>query len=94
MDLIETLAAFFNEPKEITEDKTPEGFCPNCWGRQRYDGKYREMVKDMQLDVNDHRANYAFIQKFVVENLNGIRLKNVVIGAECPSCKSAVPKDQ
>lgn len=87
MDLIETLASFFNKPKEETEGKTPEGFCPNCWGQQKYDGKFRDLVEDKQVDVNDHRANYAFIQKFVVENLDGIKLKNAVHGAKCPKCK-------
>jgi len=87
MDIIETLSSFFKKAKEETKGKTPEGFCPNCWGQQDYDGKFREMESDMQIEVNDHRANYAFIQEFMVTNLNGIKLKSAVHGAECPTCK-------
>lgn len=34
----------------------------------------RDMYIDKQIDVNNHDANYAFIQDFVVNRINGIRL--------------------
>lgn len=85
--MIEDLIEFFKKPKEETKNLIPEGLCPNCWGKQEYDHTIREMYKDKQIDVNNHTANYAFIQKFMVTNLNGIKLKKGNNSLECPTCK-------
>lgn len=85
--MIEKLIAFFKKPKDQTKGNTPEGLCPNCWGNQEYDDMIREMYKDKQIEVNNHSANYAFIQDFVVNKINGIRLKKGNTSFECPTCK-------
>ena len=72
-------------PKEITE--LSKGHCPNCWGDHEYDNLIREKYKDAQITVNNHNANYAFIQDFIVTHMNGIKLKSAVKGTECPTCK-------
>jgi len=84
--MIETLINFFQKPAKDTINNTPEGLCPNCWGEQNYDGQIRELYKDKQIDVNNHKENHAFIQKFVVDQLDGIQLKKGVSGYECPTC--------
>jgi len=85
--MIEELIEFFKKPKEETKNHVPEGLCPNCWGKQEYDNTIRKMYKDKQIDVNNHTANYAFIQEFMVTNLNGIKLKKGNNSLECPTCK-------
>ena len=84
--MIEKLIQFFSKPKEETKGEAPEGLCPNCWGKQEYDGSIREMYEDKQIDVNNHQANHAFIQEFIVTNLNGIKLKKGNNSFECPTC--------
>jgi tRNA(Glu) U13 pseudouridine synthase TruD len=86
--MIEKLIVFFKRPKAETVNETPEGLCPNCWGQQRYGNQIREMYEDKQIDVNNHSANYAFIQNFVIKHLDGIRLKKGNSGLECPTCIS------
>ena len=86
--MINTLLTFFSKPKEETKDKTPENYCPNCWGKQEYDNQVREMYKDKQIDVNNGEANYAFIQKFVINHIDGIHLKKGNNSLECPTCKT------
>ena len=88
MNIIDTLIRFFKNKKEDREGKTPEGLCPNCWGKQEYDGKIRELYEDKQIDVNNHKANYAFIQEFVVTHIDGIRLIKGNNSLECPTCHS------
>ena len=73
-----------NKEKEISE--LSKDYCPNCWGDQEYDDLIREKYKDMQISVNNHSANYAFVQKFMVTYLNGIKLKSTVKGTICPTC--------
>jgi len=85
--MIEKLINFFKKPVEETKGKTPEGFCPNCWGEQEYDNKIREMHVDKQIDVNNNKAHYAFIQDFVVNEIDGIHLKKEITGLVCPTCK-------
>jgi len=85
--MIETLIAFFKKPKDETEGKVPKEFCPNCWGEQEYDDVIRDLYKDKQVDVNNHQANYAFIQDFVVNKVDGIHLKKGNNSLECPTCK-------
>lgn len=86
MQLIDRLVGYFNNPKS-QEQGAPEGLCPNCWGNQQYDNIIREMYVDKQIDVNNSEANHTFIQKFVVERVNGITLKKGNNGYTCPTCK-------
>ena len=87
MSLIETLIDFFRKPKESTAGTSPDGLCPNCWGKQEYDNVIRELYRDKQIDVNNHKANYAFVQEFIVNRVNGIRLIKGSNSSECPTCK-------
>lgn len=92
--MIEKLIGFFKQPSEKTKGVIPEGLCPNCWGKQEYDNKIRKLYKDKQIDVNNHDANYAFIQDFVVTQLNGIKLVKGNSGFECPTCGRVYPFKQ
>ena len=85
--MIKKLVTFFNKSASETKGQTPEGLCPNCWGEQEYDNMIRELYVDKQIDVNNHMANHAFIQDFVVTHLNGIKLKKGNNSFECPTCK-------
>jgi len=85
--MIENLISFFKKPIAETNGKSPDGYCPNCWGEQEYDNQIRTLYKDQQIDVNNQKANYAFIQKFVVTHLDGIHLKKGNNSLECPTCK-------
>ena len=84
--MIEDIITFFKKPKENTVGKAPEGYCPNCWGKQVYGDQIREIYIDKQIDVNNHAANYSFIQKFVIGEIDGIHLKKGNNNLECPTC--------
>lgn len=85
MDRIHNLLDFFKKPKHETKGKTPEGLCPVCWGYEEYDHKIREVFKDKQIDVNNHKDSYMLMQKFVKEHVDGIKLKEKEIHT-CPKC--------
>ena len=89
--MINTLINFFKKSNEETKAKVPEGLCPNCWGNQSYDNTIREMYRDKQIDVNNHEANHAFIQNFVVHKIDGITLRKGNNGLQCPTCKIVKP---
>jgi len=77
------------ENKKDDQEIAEAGFCPNCWGSQAYDGKFKEAVKDQQINISNHdsTANRAFIQSFVRTHLEPITLKNHDIYDQCPVCK-------
>lgn len=77
----------FKKEKSDEFDIVPKGVCPNCWGDQEYGNVIREKYKDAQIKVNNKESKYAFIQDFIVTNLDGIKLKSAVHGTECPTCK-------
>lgn len=85
--MIEKLISFFKQSREETKGKIPEGVCPNCWGEQEYDNMVRELYVDKQIDVNNHEANYAFIQDFVLNKISGIKLIKGNNSFICPTCR-------
>lgn len=85
MDLIDRLIAHFQKPENEVEETSPTGTCPVCWGYQEYDAKIRTILQDKQIDVNNHKDSYMKIQKFVVEQIDGIKLKEGNIES-CPTC--------
>lgn len=89
MNKINSLINYFKASAKDTKEKAPEGYCPNCWGEQEYDGEIRELYEDKQIDVNNHQANYDFIKNFVVTHVDGIHLKKGNNGLECPTCHIA-----
>lgn len=86
MSLVDSLVSFFSDPPADTKERAPEGVCGNCWGRYEYDGETRQAMRDRQIDVQNGRAQRAFIQEFVVERVDGIRLKGEGKAAKCERC--------
>ncbi|MDX2443130.1 MAG: hypothetical protein QNK30_04965 [Bacteroidales bacterium] len=86
--MIDILIRFFAQSGKETKGKAPEGVCPNCWGEQEYDNKIRAMYVDKQIDVSNYKANYAFIQDFVINQIDGITLVKSKNRLECPNCKA------
>ena len=46
MNLIENLKTFFkSKPDNKETANAPEGVCPNCWGKQEWEGEYYKFMK-------------------------------------------------
>ena len=86
MGLIESLNDFLWPAEGTAAREHPEGVCGNCWGHTEYDGKVRKIVADHQEDVKNGRDRHAFIQKFMVEHVSGIKLQNDGRQTRCPKC--------
>lgn len=86
MDIVKSIVEFFSKPKTETVNEAPEGVCSLCWGIQEYDGKIRELYKDRQVDVNNHKDSYMLIQGFVKDHVDGYHIKEGVVHV-CPNCQ-------
>lgn len=87
MSLLDSLASLFD--RDRGPDPVPDGLCPNCWGQQEYGDQIRDMARDRQVDVNNHRSRHAFVQDFVVQHVDGIRVRGIGKGGACPTCHTA-----
>ena len=75
MSLITNIKKYFNAKSNgDTTLKSPEGICPNCWGKQQWEGEFYEFIKGSKNDIKDDTYN-NFINKIVESNIDGIKIK-------------------
>jgi hypothetical protein len=93
MDIIDNIIQYFKTENKSVDLVSPEGTCPVCWGRQEYDGKIRTLLKDKQIDINNHKDSYMIIQEFIIHNIDGIVLKKGIV-TDCPECSIEIEKNE
>ena len=75
MSIVENLKNYFKlKSKGETTLKAPEGICPNCWGKQEWEGDFYKLNKGNKLVGNNQTYN-NFINKIVENNIEGISIK-------------------
>ncbi|RRQ50234.1 hypothetical protein DZC72_06630 [Maribacter algicola] len=89
MNLIDKLLKFLESDKHLTPSQSPEGFCPNCWGRQEYGGQFFEAIKVNAPSLNTKDSNIGWIQDYVNKNLTEIVLRPKNHELVCNKCKVA-----
>ena len=88
MNVIKSLTNLLQKRKAFTPDNTPDGFCPNCWGREEYGGKFYEAIKNENVDIKTLSSNKGWIQRYADKNLGTIQLKYEDNNkAVCQKCK-------
>lgn len=88
-DIMDNIIHHSTNQNDKKEEPCPEGTCPVCWGYQEYDGKILTLVKDKQIDVNNHKDSYTATQDFMIQNVDGIKMKEGIL-TECPNCYTAL----
>jgi hypothetical protein len=75
MSLIKNIKNYFSkkENNEPTGD-APIGICPNCWGKQEWEGEFYEFMKGSKNEKRDETYN-NFINKIVESNIDGIAIQ-------------------
>ncbi len=83
MSLIENIKSYFTK-KENNQPAGdgPEGVCPNCWGKQEWEGEFYEFMKGSKNEKRDETYN-NFINKIVESNIDGI-----AINTDTYTCKT------
>ena len=83
MNIAENIINFFkSKSNPETTGPAPEGICPNCWGRQEWEGNYYELMKARNITPESNTYN-SFINE-VVTKLDKITLKED--SYECTTC--------
>ena len=85
MDIIQNLKKYFTSKAEGNiSKKAPVGICPNCWGKQEWEGEFYKLNKGNKLIGNDQTYN-NFINKIVENNISGLAINQE--NYECETCK-------
>ena len=84
MNLVDSIKRYFNA-KSNNEDPgaAPEGVCPNCWGKQEWEGHFYEQIKANNITPESNTYN-NFIRE-VASKLDKITLKEDTY--ECTTCQ-------
>ncbi|MFT5790864.1 MAG: hypothetical protein ACJAV9_000358 [Urechidicola sp.] len=84
MNILENIKAYFNAKSDGNVSlKTPEGVCPNCWGKQEWDGKFYKKIKANNI-TPEHDTYNNFIHE-VSQRLGRITLKED--SYKCENCQ-------
>jgi hypothetical protein len=86
MDKLKALLTLLGR-KNSSNDDTPEGYCPNCWGREEYGGRFYDAVKNNGVDINSNDASIGWVQEYADKHLNGIELHPDGENFVCKKCK-------
>ncbi len=85
MSILQNIKNYFTSKAEgNTSEKAPAGICPNCWGKQEWEGDFYKLNKGNKLIGNDQMYN-SFINKIVEKNVSGISINEDTY--KCETCK-------
>lgn len=87
IDIIDNIIHVSKMQRDDKDEPFPEETCALCWGKQEYDGKIKSLIKDKQIDVNNHKDSYMVIQDFMKNYIDGNRLQKS-IDKDCPNCST------
>ena len=85
MNLVKSIISFLTKKEE--KQRAPEGYCPNCWGRQEYEGQFFDAMKNEGVNVNNVSEKVGWVQDYADKHLAGIRLREEGDSLVCAKCK-------
>jgi len=89
MKLLDSVKIFFNKKRNNQETGlAPEGVCPNCWGKQEWEGEFYKIIKSK--DAKPESQTYNNFIKDVVKKLDKITLTKD--DYTCETCKVSYKK--
>jgi nitrous oxidase accessory protein NosD len=85
MSLIGNIKNYFTKKvNNQSAGDAPEGICPNCWGKQEWEGEFYTLNKGNKLVGYDQTYN-NFINKIVEKNVSGISINEDTY--KCETCE-------
>ena len=87
MNIVTALLNHLKKKQTPSQEDTPEGFCPNCWGRNEYGGQFYEAVKNNKMDVNSKNPDIGWVQDYADKHLKGVVLQPQDDSLVCSICK-------
>ncbi len=90
MSIVDNIKSFFKTKSEGKETQiVPEGVCPNCWGKQEWEGEFYKKIKASNI-TPESKTYTSFIHE-IVEKLDKITLKEDTY--TCETCNLKLKKE-
>ena len=64
----------------------PEGYCPNCWGKQEYQNEIYEAAEKANVNLNNIDLKRGWIQAYAAKHLQKLKLVNKDNKLVCLTC--------
>lgn len=87
MSVFKALLSFLRKKGTPEQETSPEGLCPNCWGREEYGGQFFQAVRNQGLDVNSKDPDVGWVKEYASKHLSGIQLIKENNSIACAKCK-------
>lgn len=87
MNVIQSLVSLLTGKQKPAPNEIPDGYCPNCWGRNEYGGQFYEAVKNDKVDANSNSAVVGWVQDYANKHLTDIELQKDGDNLVCSKCK-------
>ncbi len=84
MNAFKNILNFLNVNPNKNHEISQEGFCPNCWGRQEYDGQIYQAIKSENTESKKYKSGW--ITNYTEKNLRGIQLHATEKKRGCKVC--------
>jgi hypothetical protein len=86
MDVFESIKKALLEKRE-NNNPVPEGYCPNCWGREEYGGKFYSAIKKEDVDIKTlSTERHGWVLDYADKHFSAIELKHEGEMFECKRC--------
>ncbi|WP_033960002.1 hypothetical protein [Psychroserpens jangbogonensis] len=86
MNIFENVKAYFlAKSNNEGSRKAPVGVCPNCWGKQEWEGEFYKKIK--ANNITPESNTYSSFIYDIAEKLDKIVLKEDAY--ECQTCKGS-----
>ncbi len=85
MNFIQKIRQFLE--KKANHIEAPEKHCPNCWGRQEYEGQFLEAIRNEQIDLNNIDQKKGWIDAYFTRHFEGIKLRQENDALICSACE-------
>ena len=87
--LLDNIKSYFKAKLSGNETgAAPDGVCPNCWGKQEWDGEFYKKIK--ANNITPESNTYSSFVYEVAQKLDKITLKEDTY--TCTTCKLSFPK--
>lgn len=70
MKIIQFLSQLFSKNNVSVN---PAAECPNCWGRQEYEGGYLAPTSEVRIDLHNIDNKKGWIVAYTTRKFNGLR---------------------
>ena len=63
-----------------------ESHCPNCWGRQEYNGRVLKVVRNEKIDLNNIDQKKGWVDAYFIRYFEGLKLRTSQPELVCATC--------